>query len=62
MTSMTENNLTRDKWIELFAAQIALIITLIVWTDDVTRAIDELENGNEMSMKELYELICLRID
>ena len=62
MPNMSENDLKRDKWVELFAAQVALIITLIVWTEDTQRAIDELENGTEGAMKDLHELILFRID
>ncbi len=62
MPNMSENDLKRDKWVELFCAQIALIITLIVWTEDTQRAIDELENGTESAMKDLYSLIISRID
>jgi hypothetical protein len=35
---------------------------LIVWTEDTQRAIDELENGTESAMKDLYTLIIDRID
>jgi hypothetical protein len=38
-----------------------LIITLIVWTEDTQRAIDELENGTESAMKDLLSLINDRI-
>lgn len=62
MPNMSENDLKRDKWVELFCAQVALIITLIVWTEDTQRAIDELENGTESAMKDLYALIIERID
>jgi dynein heavy chain len=62
MPNMTDNELKRDKWVELFCAQVALIITLIVWTEDTQRAIDELENGTENAMKDLYQLLLERID
>lgn len=37
----------RDIWLEDYCAQIALVATQIIWTEEVNRAFDELEGGNE---------------
>lgn len=51
----------REDWVEGYNAQIALLTTQIVWTEDVTRAFDEISGGSEMAMKEALELIKNRL-
>ena len=34
----------------------------MVWTEDVTRAFEELQGGSETAMKEAYRLIEIRIE
>lgn len=52
----------RDEWLFDYNAQIALLTTQIVWTDDVTRAFDELGGGSENAMKDCKVLIEERIE
>lgn len=35
----------REEWIKDYCAQIALLTTQIVWTEDVNRAFEELASG-----------------
>ena len=54
-TSDTWDNGTdkpRQDWIKDYCAQIALITTQIVWTEDVNRAFEEFSSGAEGAMKE----------
>jgi len=51
----------REDWVEGYNAQIALLTTQIVWTEDVTRAFDEMSGGSEGAMKEALELIKSRL-
>jgi len=60
-TVQTEKSMTRDRWIELYCAQISLIITLIVWTDEMQNAINEFENGTETALKDMEATILKRI-
>lgn len=41
----------REEWIRDYCAQIALLTTQIVWTEDVNRAFEELSAGSENAMK-----------
>jgi dynein heavy chain len=56
------NEKPRDEWLFEYNAQIALLTTQIVWTDDVTRAFDELGAGSENAMKDCKTLIDERIE
>jgi dynein heavy chain len=51
----------REEWIKDYCAQIALLTTQIVWTEDVNRTFEELSSGAESSMKECVEVIKNRI-
>lgn len=42
----------RDEWLKDYNAQLALLTTQIVWTDEVTRAFDDLSSGSENAMKD----------
>lgn len=64
-TSDTWDNGTdkpREDWIQDYCAQIALLTTQIVWTEDVNRAFEELSSGAEGAMKECVEVIKTRIN
>lgn len=56
------NEMPRDEWLFKYNAQISLLTTQIVWTDDVTRAFDELGAGSENAMKDCKTLIEERIE
>jgi dynein heavy chain len=45
-----------EKWIDEKTSQLAIVMDQVNWTTDVSRAFDELEEGNEDSMR-----ICLRL-
>lgn len=51
----------REEWIRDYCAQIALLTTQVVWTEDVNRAFEELSSGAETAMKECVEVIKTRI-
>jgi dynein heavy chain len=53
---------TRDQWIEEYPAQVALTGTCIIWTEEVTRTIDEVFDGSETAMKEYYKICADRIN
>lgn len=42
---------SREEWIKDYCAQLALLTTQIVWTEDVNRAFEELSSGAEGAMK-----------
>ena len=48
-------------WIDQYCAQLALLATQIVWTEEVTRAFDDLESGSESAMKDYLAIIKTRI-
>lgn len=52
----------REDWCADYPAQCALLTTQMVWTEDVTRAFEELQGGSETAMKEAFRLIEIRID
>lgn len=51
----------RDIWLQDYCAQIALLATQVMWTDETIRAFDDLEGGSETAMKEYLTLIINRI-
>lgn len=51
----------RHYWLEDYCAQIALLITQIIWTEEVNRAFEELESGGEGAMKNYLVEIKNRI-
>lgn len=51
----------RDIWLQDYCAQIALLATQVMWTDETIRAFDDLEGGSETAMKEYLTLILVRI-
>jgi len=52
--------LPREFWLEGYNAQIALLTTQIVWTEETMAAFEELESGAESAMKENLDLIRKR--
>lgn len=55
-------NCKREIWLEDYPAQISLLVTQIIWTDDVAIAFDEIEGGNETAMRDALVKIKSRID
>lgn len=51
----------RHIWLEDYCAQISLLATQIIWTEETIRAFDELEGGRETAMQEHAALIIVRI-
>mmetsp|Transcript_22069 Transcript_22069/g.16467 ORF Transcript_22069/g.16467 Transcript_22069/m.16467 type:complete len:168 (-) Transcript_22069:595-1098(-) len=51
----------RHVWLEDYCAQISLLTTQIMWTEETNRAFEELEGGSETAMKEYLNIILLRI-
>jgi dynein heavy chain len=51
----------RHEWLEDYCAQISLLATQIIWTEETVRAFDELEGGRETAMQEHMSLIITRI-
>jgi dynein heavy chain, axonemal len=52
----------RHKWLDDYCAQVSLLATQVVWTEETQRAFDELENGgSESAMKEYYMVTINRI-
>lgn len=53
--------LVREVWLEDYNAQISLLATQIVWTEETLLAFEELESGAESAMKENLDVIKKRI-
>lgn len=53
---------TRDRWLEQYPAQIALLATQIMWTEETARAFDELEGGRETAMSSHLDGVKGRIE
>lgn len=51
----------RSVWLEDYSAQIALVTTQIMWTEEVIRVFDDAEGGSETAMKEYLDLSISRI-
>mmetsp|Transcript_12869 Transcript_12869/g.10933 ORF Transcript_12869/g.10933 Transcript_12869/m.10933 type:complete len:179 (-) Transcript_12869:7158-7694(-) len=51
-----EQDFRFEKWIDDKASQLALLMDQINWTSEVSKAFDELEEGNDEAMR-----ICLRL-
>ena len=54
--------LERHKWLEPYPAQLALLVTQNVWTEEVEHAFEELVGGLENPMKDFYTVSKNRID
>jgi dynein heavy chain len=51
----------REYWLNNYCAQLALCATQIMWTEETTRAFDELEAGSEGAMTENLKIINQRV-
>lgn len=52
----------RHIWLDDYNAQTSLLATQILWTEETSRAFEELENGgSESAMKDYYNLCVNRI-
>jgi dynein heavy chain len=61
-TEEWELNKARHLWLNDYNAQISLLATQIVWTEETQRAFEELENGgSESAMKEYNNVVIQRI-
>ncbi|KAF4742076.1 hypothetical protein FOZ63_017584 [Perkinsus olseni] len=47
----------REIWLQDYCAQLALVTTQLVWTEETARAFEELEGGSETAMKD-YKRVC----
>ena len=52
----------RHVWLEDYCAQIALLATQIIWTEETEKAFDDLESGSETAMKDYLATIIKRLD
>lgn len=57
-----ELDVKRQFWLDLFNAQCALVITQIIWTEEVLKVFDEVESGSETAMKGYFDLSVSRIN
>lgn len=51
----------REMWLDDYCAQLALLATQIVYTEETIRTFDDLESGSESAMKEYLSVIKNRI-
>jgi len=56
-SDMWEVDKPRDVWLQDYCAQISLVGTQIVWTEEVNKAFEDLEGGSDNAMK-LYLSLC----
>ena len=54
--SLWDTERPREEWVAFHAAQIALITSQIVWTEETETALDDLENGTDDAMKKYLEV------
>jgi dynein heavy chain len=52
----------RHIWLEDYNAQISLLATQIIWTEETIRQFDDMDGGSENAMKDYLVLIKKRID
>ena len=52
----------REEWVFNFPAQVALLTSQVGWTEEVERALEELESGQEDSLKNYSEICTSRIE
>ena len=52
----------RHLWLEDYCAQLALLATQMIWTEETEKAFDDLESGSETAMKDYLNVILKRLD
>lgn len=52
----------RDEWITKFPAQVTLLASQIVWTEDTENALENFENGSEDAVKKHGQQLTLRLE
>ena len=52
----------REKWLDGYCAQLALLATQIIWTEETQRTFEDLESGSESAMKEYLAVVVGRIN
>ncbi len=52
-----ESDKPRELWLHDYCAQLALVVTQIVWTEETQHCFDEMEGGSETAMKD-YAKVC----
>ncbi|KAJ1439145.1 dynein heavy chain and region D6 of dynein motor-domain-containing protein [Ochromonadaceae sp. CCMP2298] len=55
-------NKPREEWVFGVPAQIALVTSQVIWTEEVEAALEELESGQEDALKKYGELCSLRLE
>ena len=53
---------SREDWMLDYPAQISLVGTQIIWTEEVARTIEEVFVGSESAMKDYFKVCSERID
>jgi dynein heavy chain len=56
-----KNIIRRHKWVDPYPAQIALLVSMAYWTEEVEQTFLEMDSGAEGKMKEYYKISCDRI-
>ena len=51
----------REVWLDGYCAQLALLATQLIWTEETARTFEDLESGSESAMKEYLAVIRARI-
>lgn len=54
--------LFRELWIQDYCAQVCLVASQIIWTEETTRAFEELEGGADGALKDYKKLYTDRIE
>ena len=52
----------RHIWLEDYCAQVSLLCTQIIWTEETIRQFDDMDGGSENAMKDFAVVIKKRID
>uniref|UniRef100_K3X576 AAA+ ATPase domain-containing protein n=1 Tax=Globisporangium ultimum (strain ATCC 200006 / CBS 805.95 / DAOM BR144) TaxID=431595 RepID=K3X576_GLOUD len=52
----------RHTWVFEFPAQVALVGSQVVWTEEVEAALEELENGTEDAVKKYWDVCTVRLE
>ena len=60
--SLWDTERAREEWVAFHCAQIALITSQIVWTEETETALDDLENGTDDAVKKYLDVCKGRCD